>query len=83
MVLVCSSSTRRVSDNGGVDSTTSDAATTDENGLKSTGSDWVEMHRNFGRDEDLGDRLTNTGTSDLDMRTQYAAWRQYMTGAAA
>ncbi|MEM1111717.1 MAG: aromatic ring-hydroxylating dioxygenase subunit alpha [Pseudomonadota bacterium] len=50
-----------------------------QEGLQSSGNDWVEIHRNFGQDVDQGDRLTNTGTSDLDMRTQYAAWKQYMT----
>ena len=40
------------------------------------------MHRNFGRDEVLDDRTVGLGTSDLDMRTQYAAWRDYMTEAA-
>ena len=50
-----------------------------QKGLESTGNDWIEMHRNFGQDEDRGDRLVNVGTSDLDMRTQYAAWKEYMT----
>lgn len=47
-------------------------------GLQSPANDWVEMHRNYGSDEDLGDRWTNSGTSDLDMRSQYGAWRDYM-----
>ncbi len=51
-----------------------------QEGLASRANDWVEMHRNYGRDEDLGDRHVNTGTSDLDMRSQYAAWRHYMCG---
>jgi len=51
-----------------------------QQGLQSTASDWVDMHRNYGSDEDHGDRRTNTGTSDLDVRTQYRAWRQYMLG---
>ena len=51
-----------------------------QKGLLSTGSDWVEMHRNFGADRNMGDRWTNTGTSDLDMRTQYNAWKHYMLG---
>ena len=51
-----------------------------QEGLQSAASDWVEMHRNYGRDEDLGDRRRNTGTSDLDMRSEYAAWRHYMLG---
>ena len=53
-----------------------------QEGLQSTGSDWIEMHRNYGQDKDLGDRLVNTGTSDLDMRTQYSAWKDYMTSEA-
>ncbi|HNP34827.1 MAG TPA: aromatic ring-hydroxylating dioxygenase subunit alpha [Woeseiaceae bacterium] len=54
-----------------------------QQGLQSQANDWVEMHRNYGSDEDHGDRLTNVGTSDLDMRSQYAAWRHYMLGEAA
>jgi len=53
-----------------------------QQGLRSSGSDWVEFHRNHGRDEDLGDRLSNVGTSDLDVRTQFRAWKHYMVGAA-
>ncbi|MYE50221.1 MAG: Rieske 2Fe-2S domain-containing protein [Gammaproteobacteria bacterium] len=54
-----------------------------QEGLASSGSDWVEMCRNHGSDRDQGDRLTNTGTSDLDIRTQYGAWRHYMCGEDA
>ena len=49
-----------------------------QDGLQSTANEWVEMHRNYGSDKELGDRRTNTGTSDLDMRSQYSAWREYM-----
>ena len=52
-----------------------------QQGLKSNGSEWVEFHRNFGTDQELGDRRTNVGTSDLDMRTQFRAWKHYMLGA--
>ena len=52
-----------------------------QEGLASNGDDWIEMYRQFGRDEDLGDRTVGGGTSDLDMRTQYTAWRNYMTEA--
>jgi phenylpropionate dioxygenase-like ring-hydroxylating dioxygenase large terminal subunit len=52
-----------------------------QEGLQSPGSDWVEMYRQFGRDEKLEDRTVGGGTSDLDMRTQYGAWRNYMTEA--
>ncbi|MFK7730351.1 MAG: Rieske 2Fe-2S domain-containing protein [Pseudomonadales bacterium] len=49
-----------------------------QEGLESDATQWVEMHRQFGLDEDLGDRTFGGGTSDLDMRTEYAAWRDYM-----
>ena len=54
-----------------------------QQGLQSNGSEWVEMYREFGRDEEQEDRVVGTGTSDLDMRTQYGAWREYMTQGAA
>jgi len=53
-----------------------------QEGLLSQASDWVEMHRNFGQDRVMADRTVGKGTSDLDIRTQYAAWREYMTEAA-
>ena len=54
-----------------------------QEGLQSTANDWVEMHRNYGSDQDLGDRRTNVGTSDLDVRSEYAAWREYMLSEVA
>jgi len=48
-------------------------------GLTSPGDDWVEMYRQYGRDQNCGDRTVGGGVSDLDMRTQYDAWRNYMT----
>jgi len=54
-----------------------------QEGLQSTANDWVEMHRNYGSDQDLGDRRTNVGTSDLDVRSEYAAWREYMLAEVA
>ena len=53
-----------------------------QEGLASNSSQWVEMHRQFGRDQQLEDRVTGGGTSDLDVRTQYKAWRHYMLGEA-
>ncbi len=52
-----------------------------QNGLASTASDWVEFHRQYGKDRQLEDRVIGGGTSDLDMRTQYAAWKAYMDGS--
>ena len=51
-------------------------------GLESQASDWIEMHRNYGQDDARDDRTVGKGTSDLDVRTQYSAWREYMTEAA-
>jgi hypothetical protein len=42
----------------------------------------VEFHRQYGRDQELNDRVIGGGTSDLDMRTQYKAWREYMVREA-
>lgn len=50
-----------------------------QEGLLSDGDDWVEMARQFGKDRDEGDRIVSGGTSDLDVRTQYKAWKAYMT----
>ncbi|MDO8861940.1 aromatic ring-hydroxylating dioxygenase subunit alpha [Haliea sp. E1-2-M8] len=51
-----------------------------QEGLESNASEWVEFHRQYGRDQVLEDRVIGGGTSDLDMRTQYKAWQEYMTG---
>ena len=53
-----------------------------QEGLESQASDWIEMHRNYGGDEAFEDRVVGKGTSDLDVRTQYSAWREFMTEAA-
>lgn len=48
-------------------------------GLESAGLDWVTMHRDLGRDEDLGDgHIYAKGSSDLAFRNQFRAWKQYM-----
>ncbi|MEQ9450402.1 MAG: aromatic ring-hydroxylating dioxygenase subunit alpha [Pseudomonadales bacterium] len=51
-----------------------------QEGLKSPGGEWVEFHRQYGQDTEHPDRTTGGGTSDLDMRTQYKAWKEYMSG---
>ena len=51
-----------------------------QEGLSSSASEWVECQRQYGRDQILDDRVTGGGTSDLDIRTQYDAWRGYMNG---
>ena len=52
-------------------------------GLQTEGSEWVLMHRDKGRDEDLGDgHIYAKGSSDLAFRNQYRAWRDYMSKEA-
>ncbi len=51
-----------------------------QEGLESDATEWVEMHRQYGRDEVLEDRVVGGGLSDLDMRTQFSAWQEYMAG---
>jgi phenylpropionate dioxygenase-like ring-hydroxylating dioxygenase large terminal subunit len=52
-----------------------------QEGLASPSNDWVEFHRQYGQDRILPDRVIAGGTSDLDMRTQYQAWKAYMEGS--
>jgi phenylpropionate dioxygenase-like ring-hydroxylating dioxygenase large terminal subunit len=52
-----------------------------QEGLASPSNEWVEFHRQYGKDEQLEDRTVGGGTSDLDMRTQYQAWQAYMEGS--
>lgn len=48
-------------------------------GLQSVGSEWVLMHRDFGRDEEIGPgHFYAKGSSDISFRNQYRAWKQYM-----
>jgi phenylpropionate dioxygenase-like ring-hydroxylating dioxygenase large terminal subunit len=50
-------------------------------GLQSIGSDWVLMHRDFGRDEEIEPgHFYAKGSSDISFRNQYRAWKHYMTG---
>jgi len=55
-----------------------------QRGLESEASDWVDMHRHFGREPGEGrEDVTTLGTSDISFRNQYRAWTDYMTGEAA
>ena len=49
-------------------------------GLESKGGDWVSFHRNFGGDTEEGGVLySNSGTSEVVMRSQFKAWSEYMS----
>ncbi|MGA1166881.1 MAG: aromatic ring-hydroxylating oxygenase subunit alpha [Burkholderiaceae bacterium] len=46
--------------------------------------DWVSFHRDHGRDTvEQGVHYSNSGTSEVVMRNQFQAWKQYMSQAAA
>jgi len=48
-------------------------------GLESNGGDWVSFHRNYGDDTREGGIIySNKGTSEAVMRSQFAAWTEYM-----
>ena len=52
-----------------------------QQGLGSDGAEWVSMHRQFGNDQDEGERgTTGVGSSELPFRNQYMAWLGLMTG---
>jgi hypothetical protein len=49
-------------------------------GLESDGGEWVSFHRNHGGDtRENGITYSNNGTSEAVMRSQFEAWRQYMS----
>ena len=53
-----------------------------QNGLQAKGNDWVSFHRNLGGDtEREGVLYSNNGTSEVVMRNQFKAWRNYMSAA--
>jgi phenylpropionate dioxygenase-like ring-hydroxylating dioxygenase large terminal subunit len=53
-----------------------------QNGLQSRGGDWVSFHRNMGGDtEEDGVLYSNNGTSEVVMRNQFRAWREYLSAA--
>jgi len=50
-----------------------------QEGNQTFGGDWVSLHRYLGTDHQLPDGAVSTnGTSELPMRNQFAAWRDYM-----
>lgn len=49
-----------------------------QEGLAAQGNDWVNLQRNFDPRESDGAELTANGTSDVSMRNQFRAWREFM-----
>ena len=55
-----------------------------QEGNQTRGGDWVSLHRYLGTDKETPDGMVSTnGTSELPMRNQFVAWRQYMLGTPA
>lgn len=50
-----------------------------QQGNLTKGGDWLSQHRYFGTDKETSEGVVSTnGTSELPMRNQFAAWKQYM-----
>ncbi|MFK7963930.1 MAG: aromatic ring-hydroxylating dioxygenase subunit alpha [Burkholderiaceae bacterium] len=55
-----------------------------QRGLESKGGDWVSFHRHYGGDTEAdGVTLSNNGTSEAVMRSQFKAWSAYLKGSEA
>ena len=53
-----------------------------QEGNLNAGGDWVSMHRYDGTDRAMqGGMVSTNGTSELPMRNQFKAWKQFMTGS--
>ena len=52
-----------------------------QEGLAASGNEWVNLHRNFDPSELDARELTANGTSDISMRNQFRAWREFMTAS--
>ena len=49
-----------------------------QEGLAAGANEWVSLHRNFSEDELRKPELTCNGTSEISMRNQFRAWREFM-----
>jgi benzoate/toluate 1,2-dioxygenase subunit alpha len=49
-----------------------------QEGLAAAGNEWVSLHRNFDESELGKSELTCNGTSEISMRNQFRAWKQFM-----
>lgn len=52
-----------------------------QEGLAADGNEWVSLHRNFDPAEAEAPELTCNGTSEISMRNQFRAWREFMAAA--
>jgi len=51
-----------------------------QEGLAANGNAWVNLQRNFDPAESRGGEITANGTSEISMRNQFRAWREFMQG---
>jgi benzoate/toluate 1,2-dioxygenase alpha subunit len=49
-----------------------------QEGLAAEGNEWVNLHRDFKQTELGAGELTCNGTSEISMRNQFRAWREFM-----
>ena len=49
-----------------------------QEGLAAHGNEWVNLQRNFDPAEVSANEVTANGTSDISMRNQFRAWREFM-----
>jgi phenylpropionate dioxygenase-like ring-hydroxylating dioxygenase large terminal subunit len=49
-----------------------------QEGLAAEGNEWVSLHRNYKEEELKNTELTCNGTSEISMRNQFRAWREFM-----
>jgi benzoate/toluate 1,2-dioxygenase alpha subunit len=49
-----------------------------QEGLAAKGNEWISLHRNFDPAEASAAELTANGTSEISMRNQFRAWREFM-----
>jgi phenylpropionate dioxygenase-like ring-hydroxylating dioxygenase large terminal subunit len=49
-----------------------------QEGLAAQGNEWVNLHRNFDEKELSKGELTCNGTSEISMRNQFRAWKEFM-----
>jgi len=49
-----------------------------QEGLAAEGNEWVSLHRNFDQKELTQGELTCNGTSEISMRNQFRAWKEFM-----
>jgi benzoate/toluate 1,2-dioxygenase alpha subunit len=49
-----------------------------QEGLAAEGNEWVSLHRNFDEREMKAGELTCNGTSEISVRNQFRAWKEFM-----